>query len=492
MSGQILILLNIFIPFLIVPLLFLFKNNPNIREITSILASIIMCISSALVVENIISGNHLTVTIWEVAPGLPINFTVEPIGALFAGIGSFLWLVTTIYSLGYMRANSENNQTRFYICFSIALGCTAGIAYSGNMFTLFLFYEALTLSTYPLVTHSGTEEARKSGRIYLGILLSTSIMLLLLAMLWTWVEVGSLNFIKGGLLTNQVSSTTATILFVLYIFGVGKAAIMPFHKWLPAAMVAPAPVSALLHAVAVVKAGVFTIIKLTVYIFGLETISNTASGDWLIYVSGVTILLAAIIALKQDNLKLRLAYSTIGQLAYIVLAAALANSHAIAAGTIHIAAHAFGKITLFFCAGAIYTASGRTRISELYGIGRKMPLTMAAFIVGALVMIGLPPSGGFPSKWLLLNATFSHENWFALAVLIIGTLLTAAYLIPIIFISFQKNDYTEKNDSQEISSELGSKSFFMTMAIIITSFTALGLFFYPEIAIKLATMATGG
>ena len=491
MSGVILTILCVGLPFAAIPILIVFRNKPNYRETTSIITSTLMCVCASLIVRDVLSGNEPKVILWDTLPNIPLKLHVEPIGALFAAIGSFLWLMTTIYSIGYMRANLENNQTRFYICFCLALGCTGGIAYAGNIFTLFLFYEALTLSTYPLVIHSGTNDAKRSGRIYLGILLSTSIMLLLLAMLWTWVEIGSLDFVKGGLLTNQVSTGTATILFILYIFGVGKAAIMPFHRWLPAAMVAPAPVSALLHAVAVVKAGVFTIIKISVYVFGLETITKSISGDWLIYVAGLTILSAAIIALRQDNLKLRLAYSTIGQLAYIVLAAALANSHALAAGTVHIAAHAFGKITLFFCAGAIYTATGRTKVSELSGIGRKMPITMGAFIVGALVMIGLPPSGGFTSKWLLLNATILSENWFALAVVIVGTMLTAAYLIPIIFIAFQKEDKT--SNIKIIKEQPNSFIYSITIsgALVITALASIGVFFYPSIALKLVEMASG-
>ena len=203
-------------------------------------------------------------------PGLPVAFALEPLGMLFALIASFLWIATTVYSIGYVRANKEQHQTRYYVCFAVALASAIGVAFAGNMFTLFLFYEALTLSTYPLVTHSGSEEARRAGRTYLGILLSTSILLQLFAILWTWVEAGTLDFRAGGILAGAVSERTAAVLLVLYMFGIGKAALMPLHGWLPAAMVAPTPVSALLHAVAVVKAGVFTVLKVLVYIFGLD------------------------------------------------------------------------------------------------------------------------------------------------------------------------------------------------------------------------------
>lgn len=492
MNETAMILLVIGIPVAAVPLISLFSRRPNIREGVSIIAGISMCGFAAALIPTVLAGNRPGFSLFDVIPGLPIAFEVEPLGALFALIASFLWIVTTVYSTGYMRANREASQTRFYACFALALACTAGIAFAGNMFTLFLFYEALTLSTYPLVTHSGTAEARRSGRVYLGILLSTSIMLQLLAMLWTWVEVGSLDFVPGGLLTGRIPEGAMAALLVLYIFGVGKAAIMPFHRWLPAAMVAPAPVSALLHAVAVVKAGVFTILKIILYIFGLDTVAGIASGYWLIYVAGATILIASIIAVRQDNLKLRLAYSTIGQLSYIVLGAALANAQAFTGSTMHIAAHAFGKVTLFFCAGAIYTASGKTKVSELAGLGRSMPWTMGAFAVASLVMIGVPPSAGFVSKWYLLQGALTADNWFAVGVIVMGTILATAYLAPIVLTAFFAAPRSAAGGADPMPKAHGEAPLPMVAALVLTAAAAIALFFCPNLPLALARLALGG
>jgi multicomponent Na+:H+ antiporter subunit D len=225
-------------------------------------------------------------------------------------------------------------------------------------------------------------------------------------------------------------------LLALYMFGIGKAALMPFHRWLPAAMVAPTPVSALLHAVAVVKAGVFTVVKVIVYVFGVETLAGIRAADWLPAVAGFTIVAASIVALRSDNLKRRLAYSTVSQLSYVVLAAALLTPLSVAGAVFHIAAHAVGKITLFFAAGAIYTAAHKTEVSQLDGIGRRMPWTMGAFTIGALSLIGIPPLAGFLSKWMMFQGAAQAGNGMALAVLALSTLLNAAYFLPIIYAAF--------------------------------------------------------
>jgi multicomponent Na+:H+ antiporter subunit D len=306
-----------------------------------------------------------------------------------------------------------------------------GVAFADNLFTLFVFYELLTLSTYPLVTHAGTREARQGGRTYLGILMATSMGFLLLAVVWTWQLTGNVRFTSGGILAGAASPLVIGILFALYVFGIGKAALMPFHRWLPAAMVAPTPVSALLHAVAVVKAGVFAILKITVYIFGLDLLRDTGVTDWLLWVAAVTILVASVIALRQDNLKARLAYSTVSQLSYIVMGALLVNSTALVGSTLHLATHAFGKITLFFCAGAILVASHKTKVSQLDGLGRQMPWTMGAFFLASLSIVGLPPMGGMWSKWYLALGAIDAGYAVLVGVLMVSTLLNIAYLIPV-------------------------------------------------------------
>jgi multicomponent Na+:H+ antiporter subunit D len=330
-----------------------------------------------------------------------------------------------------MRGHHERHQTRFYTCFAVAIFGAIGVAFSANLLTLFVFYELLTLSTYPLVTHHGTDAAMRAGRIYLGVLLSTSIGLLLLAVMLTWQLAGTLDFTVGGILTGKADARTLTVLLGLFAFGTGKAALMPFHRWLPAAMVAPTPVSALLHAVAVVKAGVFTVMKVAVYIFGIDLLHDSGISSWLMYVAAATILLASLVAMTRDNLKARLAYSTISQLSYIVLGAALANAHGVIGGSMHILMHAFGKITLFFCAGAIYVAAHKTEISDMRGIGRTMPVTTTAFLLASLSVIGLPPMGGTWSKWFLALGAADAGQLALVAVLMLSSLLNIAYLMPI-------------------------------------------------------------
>ncbi|MEC9407683.1 MAG: proton-conducting transporter membrane subunit [Pseudomonadota bacterium] len=369
---------------------------------------------------------------WSILPGLDIYFQLEPLGLLYASVAAGLWPITSIYASGYLNGAHEKHQTRFFVCFTLAIFAAMGIALAGNLITLFLFYEVLTLSTWPLVTHKGTAEARRGGRIYLGILLTTSIGLLLPAIVWTGTLAGSTAFSPGGILTGKASPPVLGLLYALFLFGVGKAALMPFHRWLPAAMVAPTPVSALLHAVAVVKAGVFAVLKISVMIFGLDNLFTTEASEVMSWVAGFTILMASLIALQQDNLKARLAYSTISQLAYIVLGATMATALAAQGAGLHIVMHALAKITLFFCAGAIYVAHHKTLVSELDGLGRRMPWTFAAFGLASLSIIGIPPLGGTWSKWWLTLGALEADQLWIVATLAVSSLLNIAYLIPIV------------------------------------------------------------
>jgi multicomponent Na+:H+ antiporter subunit D len=453
---------------------------PNLRETITLVTATILFVLVASLYPEIMAGGRPSLVIGEMLPGLSIAFTVEPLGLIFACIASFLWIINSLYSIGYMRANNEKNQTRFYVCFAIALTCTMAIAFSGNMMTLFIFYEALTLCTYPLVTHAGTDKAKKSGRVYLGILLSTSIGFLFLAIVWTWLIAGTLDFTPGGILEGKTSTFIIGVLLALYMFGIGKAALMPFHRWLPAAMVAPTPVSALLHAVAVVKAGVFTVVKVVVYIFGFDFLSGLGSADWLLYVSGFTILAASIIALRQDNLKRRLAYSTISQLSYVVMATAILAPLSIVGAALHIAVHAFGKITLFFAAGSIYTAAHKTEVSQLDGIGRRMPWTMGAFAIGALSMIGVPPTAGFISKWYILHGALDSGQMLAVAVVIASTLLNAGYFLPIIYAAFFKKPKDNSDDDH------GEAPLAIVITLCMTAAATVLLFFFPGLLLELA------
>jgi multicomponent Na+:H+ antiporter subunit D len=412
------------------------RRVPNLREAVSICAAALLLALVVALVPSVSAGERPGFTAFEMLPGMDLRFSIEPLGLAFALIAAFLWLVTVIYSVGYMRAHGEGHQTRFYTFFALAIAATVGAAFAGNLLTLYLFYEALTLATYPLVTHGGTDKDRAGGRTYLMVLLGTSSTFLLLALAWTYALTGTLEFSSGGIfvaddaLVPGASPIVLTILYALFVFGTGKAAVMPFHRWLPAAMVAPTPVSALLHAVAVVKLGVFVIMKVTVYTFGLDLLSTVGAARPMQYVAAATLLTAAVLAIREDNLKRRLAYSTVSQLAYIVLAATLAGSVAFVGGGLHIAAHAFAKITLFFCAGMILVSLHKTTVSELRGVGRQMPITLTAWIVASLCVIGMPLTGGFWSKWYLARGTLEAGEPLLLAVVLVGSLLAMGYLLP--------------------------------------------------------------
>ncbi len=403
----------------------------NLREAATLLSGVLLLANVTALVMAVDGGARPTLTLMHVAGGMSLNFSLEPLGAVFAALASALWLINSVYSIGYMRGNKAKNQTRFYLSFTIAIAAAMGVAASGNMFTLFVFYEALTLSTYPLVTHNGDEKARRGGRIYLTILMGTSIGLFLPAVIATQVLAGSTDFIPGGLLAGNVTTGLASILLILYVFGIGKAAIMPVQNWLPNAMVAPTPVSAFLHAVAVVKAGVFTMLKMSVYIFGLDFMRTIPAAHWLAWIAAISIVLASLIALSKDNLKERLAYSTISQLSYITLGAMIATPLAALGAAVHIIMHAWGKITLFMCAGAIYTARHITDVSGMKGLGKSMPWVFGAFLVASLSIIGLPPLAGAWPKLMLMMGSTDPINRVFIGALVISSLLNVVYLLPI-------------------------------------------------------------
>lgn len=409
-----------------------FARSANLRDSLTLGAAMATFACVLQILSNVGSGTSETTVLFDVFPGVAIAFNVEPLGLMFALIASGLWILTHIYAIGYMRGNNESHHARFFACFSGAIAAVMGLAFSANMFTLFVFYEFLTISTYPLVAHKGTPEAVRGARTYLGILISTSIALLLTAVIWTWSLTGTLDFTKGGILAGQVSGAIVPILLGLYAFGIGKAALMPFHRWLPAAMVAPTPVSALLHAVAVVKAGVFTMLKVGVYIFGIDFLAETGASEWLMWLAAYSIIAASVVAMAQENLKRRLAYSTVSQLSYVTLGMALATQMGAIGGGMHIAMHAFGKITLFMCAGSIYVAYHFTEISQMRGLGRTMPITFGAFFIGALSIIGLPPLGGSWSKFLLMVGAADAGQQIMIGVLMVSSLLNVAYLLPLV------------------------------------------------------------
>ncbi len=480
MSGSTAILLSIALPLLGMPFIALASRSPNVREAIGLIAAVLTFGTVLSLLPAVMDGAQPAAHVLDVMPGLSLAFQVEPLGMIFALIASGLWIVTTIYAIGYMRGHHEENQTRFFVFFAFAISAALGVAFARNMFTLFIFYEILTLSTYPLVTHHRSEEALRAGRIYMGILMSTSVGFLLLGMVWTWQLTGTLEFAPGGILTGKASEGIVIVLLGLYAFGTGKAALMPFHRWLPSAMVAPTPVSALLHAVAVVKAGVFTIMKVVVYLFGTELLSDTGLSEWLTYLAGFTILVGSLVAMTKDNLKARLAYSTISQLSYIVLGASLANDLGVLGGSMHIVTHAFGKITLFFCAGAILVALHKTEISDMKGIGRQMPFTMFAFLIGSLSIIGIPPFAGAWSKWYLVLASVEAHRYVAAGVLLMSSLLNVLYLLPIPIYAFFASATNDHHAEGLHEAPLA--------CVLPLSFTAIGclvLYIYPEPVLNL-------
>ncbi|MDP6698707.1 MAG: monovalent cation/H+ antiporter subunit D family protein [Candidatus Latescibacteria bacterium] len=475
MNGATAIGLACLLPLCGAPLVALAGRMPNLRETITLATAVATFAVVCTLAPQVLEGARPSLHLIDIFPGMALVFQVEPLGMLFALVASGLWIVTSMYAIGYMRGHHEEHQTRFFFCFALSIACALGVAFSGNMLTLFFCYEALTLSTYPLVTHHRSEEAKRGGRIYLGILLSTSVGFLLLGMIATYHVAGSLAFIPGGILAGKASDSVLTVLLFLYAFGTGKAALMPFHRWLPAAMVAPTPVSALLHAVAVVKAGVFTIVKVVVYVFGIDFLSGSGLNTYLAYAAALTIVLASLIAMTQDNLKARLAYSTISQLAYIVLGAALANAYGILGAGLHIVTHAFGKITLFFCAGAIMVALHKTEISDMRGIGRQMPFTMGAFAIGTLSIIGLPPLGGSWSKWYLALGAADAGHVALIAVLMLSSLLNIAYLVPIPARAFfGRTDHDAEHDG------LHEAPLLCVVPLCLTALGTIALFFAAE------------
>ncbi len=469
------------------PLVLVSTRSENVREGWTFTVAIIKFLLVASMVPLVLSGHQVEWTIARVVPGVSLKFRVDAMGMLFALVSSFLWIITTIYSIGYMRGLDEHSQTRYFCFFALSLSAAVGVAFSANLLTMYLFYEMLSFATYPLVTHHQDREARTSGRKYLLYILGGSIGLALPAMIICYTMAGTLDFASNGFMAGTGSSTAIAILLIMFLFGFAKAGVMPFHSWLPAAMVAPTPVSALLHAVAVVKVGVFCILRILTGVFGIELLKSLHLGTVVAAIASVTIITASLIALSQDGLKRRLAFSTIGQLSYIIMGAALLSPRGLTGSMLHIAMHAFGKITLFFCAGAIFVATGKKNISEMVGIGKRMPVTMAAFFIGALSVIGIPPCGGFISKWNLLLGTLESDQVVFLVVLLTSSILNAAYFLPVVYRAF----FCTAEESM-FEARVDEAPRWCLVPPVLTAVASIALFFYPQPFLKLAELAVRG
>lgn len=461
-------------------------KRPNLRESWSFIAAGIKFLLIISMVPAVLSGQVIEYTVFTVLPGIELKFRVDPLGLLFATTASFLWIIATTYNIGYMRTLKEHSQTRYYACFAIALSSAIGVAFSANLFTLYLFYEILSIFTYPLVAHHEDDDAWKGGKKYLVYLMGLSKTCLLGAVILTYMVTGTLDFQEGGIFTADMPSMLVTLTYILFIVGFAKAAIMPFHNWLPSAMVAPTPVSGLLHAVAVVKVGVFSIVRILLYVFGIDTLDQLNLGLPTVFFVSFTIIMASIIALTKDDLKARLAYSTVSQLSYVILGVALLTPSGILGGILHIANHAFAKITLFFCAGSIFIGSGFKKISQLDGIGRKMPFTMAAFTIGAFSMIGIPAVAGFTSKWYMAIGSLEADQPVVLFILLTSTVLNAAYFLPIVFRAFF-NELPAGEQHQNVKEAPA----FVIVPIMVTAVIAVIIGIYPDFFISMIKLITG-
>lgn len=458
-----------------VPFILLSSRKPNLREFWTILAGVVKFLLVLTLLPSALDGETVQLTLLEIAPEVPLQLSADPFGVFFALIASGLWILTSFYSIGYMRGHDEKKQTRYFASFAICLSSTIGIAFSGNLLTFIIFYEMLTLATYPLVIHNETEKAIRAGRKYLAYTLTAGLLLIAAAGI-TYNLTGTLDFQPGGIFQGvDLTGTMAVSLFLLFLGGVGvKAGIMPIHSWLPSAMAAPTPVSALLHAVAVVKSGVFAIIRVVGYVLGPDVMADFGLNEILILIAGTTIILASLLAFAQDNLKRRLAYSTVGHLSYIVLGAALLTPLGLTGSILHISTHATMKITLFFCAGAIYVNLHKENISQLNGIASVMPWTMAAFTIGSMGLAGIPPISGFVSKWHLGAGVLEGGMFLPLMVLVVSGFLNVGYLFPIIY-----RAYFEKGGDE--LKKYGEASPFMVVPLMITAVLSVIFGLFPNL-----------
>jgi multicomponent Na+:H+ antiporter subunit D len=412
------------------------RRDQRLRDGALVAGAVLTFLLVASLVPAVLSGETPSIELVELLPGAPLVLRMDGMALVFALLAAFLWVLASPYAIGYLRGDAAENQTRFMAFYAICLSTAFGVAMAADLLTFFIFYELLTVATYPLVTHKGDAKALAAGRRYLGYLVSGGA-LVLLGTTIVYQQTGELTFRAGGFIGDAMSGGLVAVTFLLFAVGFGtKAGLMPLHAWLPAAMVAPTPVSALLHAVAVVKAGVFAFGRLIGFVFGPETLAAVGIQHVLAAVAATTIVVASIVALRQDHLKRRLAYSTIAHLAYIVLGFALLSETAFEGSLLHIINHGALKITLFFAAGALHVHLHLDHVSELDGVGRRMPFTMGAFALASLGLAGLPLMGGFLSKWHLVLGAFEGGSAWAALLMTGGGLLTAGYLFPVVHRAF--------------------------------------------------------
>ncbi len=473
------LLITLVAPFAIM----LARGNDNRREAVSFIAAALTFVSVLQLAPGVLSGVIYTYTVTTILPGVSLTLCADGLGMIFALIATFLWGFATSYNIGYMRGLNEHAQTRYYTCFAVAIFGAVGVAFSATVFTLYLFYEVITVFTYPLVAHHQDAEGFAGARKYLVYLMGTSKLFLLPAMILTYVLTGTLDMRLGDVLNGMfppdviaAHPNLVRVTYVLYIAGLAKAALAPFHNWLPSAMVAPTPVSALLHAVAVVKAGVFSVSRIILSGFGVQAMDTLGLGLPTAWLAAFTIIGASLIALTKDDIKARLAYSTVSQLSYVIIGVALLTPSAVQGGLMHIPHHAFSKITLFFGAGAIYVATHIKKISQMNGLGRRMPWTFGAFALASLSMIGMPPVCGFVSKWYIVNGSLQAGQIGLLVALLLSTLLNAGYFVPIFYRAFMLPPAPNANIEQYNEAPAT-----MVIPLCLTGAISLLLGLYPQV-----------
>ncbi|HUL54630.1 MAG TPA: monovalent cation/H+ antiporter subunit D family protein [Opitutaceae bacterium] len=483
-ASDIRLLLAVLAPLVGAGLVMATGRKPNLREACSFLAAAALFLVVVSMVPCVRAGRPLHFTLFALLPNLSLALRADALAMIFAVAASFLWMVTVFYSAGYMRGLAEHAQTRFSTCFALALFGAIGCAFSDNLLTLYLFYEIVSITTYPLVAHHQDAEGYEGGQKYLVYLTTAAKGLVLPAMVLIYVLSGTLDFASNahaGILPASVHNGVIIVLYACCLLGFAKNAVMPLHHWLPGAMVAPTPVSALLHAVAVVKVGVFSTVRVMLYVFGVDLMGRLHLGPPTAWFVSVTILIASVVALSKDDLKARLAYSTVSQLSYVILGVALLTPTAVAGGLFHIAAHAFAKITLFFCAGAIYVATRKKRISEMSGLGRAMPFTFGAFALASLSLIGAPPVAGFISKLYLFVGALDAGALGILVVLVVSSLLNAAYFAPVVY-----HAYFSPPPAEDAGRHQGEAPLAMLIPLCLTAVLSVVIGVFPDFFMRFA------
>jgi len=482
------------LPLVAAILTMVFRRHEAVRDCIPVIGSVLTFFSVLQWMPSVLEGALPGITLFTLYPGISVSFCLDSMGLLFAGTASLLWMAASFYCIGYMRALQEHAQTRFYVRYAVAVGGAMGVAFAGNLFTLYVFYEIVTIFTYPLVAHHQDGEAYSGGRKYLVYLMVASKALLLPALALIYVQCGTLDFtfrdIGSGIFPTGADARLITAAYFLCLFGFAKAAIIPIHSWLPAAMVAPTPVSALLHAVVVVKIGVFSICRIMLSVFGTQLLTRLELGTATAWIASFTILTASLVAMAKTDLKARLAYSTVSQLSYIVLGVAMLCPTGITGGLIHITNHAFAKISLFFCAGAIIAATGKNDIRDMGGIGYQMPFTMGAFGIASLSMIGVPPVGGFVSKWYLALGSLDLQNTLLLGVVLVSSLLNAVYFGEVFLRAFfgaQESGFARETRNLEGTALIRLMVIPTVAAALLSVFWGL----YPDLLLELINRKFG-